>query len=179
MTVTPQRPDPVAAADGAAIALARRLLVEATHAALAWTDPETGTPGISRIGLTLDPKGLPLALVSALAPHTPALRAHPEAALLVGEPGERGDPLTYPRLMIRVRAVFMDRKMVLMTSAVLLASPSLIWLTVWVNRLLVAKMSVSSAKQQKISRAMKWFISWRCAPRPQSGLSLLPPGLPS
>lgn len=109
MTVTPQRPDPVAAADAAAIALARRLLFEATHAALAWTDPETGTPGISRIGLALDPKGLPLALVSALAPHTPALRAHPEAALLVGEPGERGDPLTHPRLMIRVRAVFIPR----------------------------------------------------------------------
>ena len=108
MTVTPQRPDPVAAADAAAIALARRLLVEATHAALAWTDPETGTPGISRIGLALDPEGLPLALVSALAPHTPALRAHPEAALLVGEPGERGDPLTHPRLMIRARAAFVS-----------------------------------------------------------------------
>lgn len=109
MTVTPQRPDPVAAADIAAITLARQLLATATHAALAWTDPETGTPGISRIGLALDPDGTPLTLVSGLAPHTPALRAHPEAALLVGEPGDKGDPLTHPRLMLRIRAMFIPR----------------------------------------------------------------------
>jgi hypothetical protein len=33
------------------------------------------------------------------------------------------------------------------------------------------KMSVRSAKKQKISRAMKWFMSWRRATVPQSGLS--------
>jgi hypothetical protein len=32
-------------------------------------------------------------------------------------------------------------------------------------------MLVSSAKKQKISRAMKWFISWRRAAVPHSGLS--------
>ena len=106
MTVTPQRPDPVAAADGAAIALARRLLVEATHAALAWTDPETGTPGISRIAFARDRDEGMLTLVSALAPHFRALRENPDCALMLGEVGDKGDPLTHPRLMIRARATF-------------------------------------------------------------------------
>lgn len=35
-----------------------------------------------------------------------ALRANPACALLLGEPGEKGDPLTHPRLMIRARARF-------------------------------------------------------------------------
>ncbi len=43
--------------------------------------------------------------------------------------------------------------------------------SVAVNRPVPLKMSVSSAKKQKISRAMKWFMSWRRAAVPQSGLS--------
>lgn len=100
------RPDPVAPADAESMALARSLLSGATHAALAYLDPETGDPGISRIALCLDPEGVPLTLVSALAPHSAALRAHPAAALMVGEPGGKGDPLTHPRLMVKVRAEF-------------------------------------------------------------------------
>ena len=73
------KPDPVVAADDAARATARLLLAQARHASLAWTDPETGTPGISRIGFGLDPAGVPLTLISALAPHLAALRAHPPA----------------------------------------------------------------------------------------------------
>ena len=46
--MTTAKPDPVAAADDAARALARQLLAQANHAALAWIDPETGAPGISR-----------------------------------------------------------------------------------------------------------------------------------
>jgi heme iron utilization protein len=107
--MTATRPDPVAPADDEARALARELLAGASHAALAWTDPETGTPGISRIAFGLAPDGTPVTLISALAPHSAALRAHPEAAVMVGEPGERGDPLTHPRLMLRVRAAFVDR----------------------------------------------------------------------
>ncbi|GEM91547.1 hypothetical protein RSP03_06140 [Cereibacter sphaeroides] len=61
------------------------------------------------IAFGLDPEGLPLTLVSALAPHREALRLHPEAAVLVGEPGERGDPLTHPRLMVKVRAAQVAR----------------------------------------------------------------------
>jgi len=105
----PTSPDPVAAATPEAKALALALLAQARHAALAVIEPESGTPGISRIALGLDPDGLPLTLISTLAQHTGALRANPAAALMVGEPGPKGDPLTYPRLMIRVRASFADR----------------------------------------------------------------------
>lgn len=107
--MTATRPDPIAPADDEARALARGLMAAARHAALAWTDPETGTPGISRIAFGRAPEGGPVTLISALAAHSAALRAHPEAAVMVGEPGARGDPLTHPRLMLRVRAAFVDR----------------------------------------------------------------------
>lgn len=99
------RPDPIQPADAAALGLAQQLLALG-HAALAWTDPDTATPGISRITLARDPdKGL-LTLVSALAPHHRALRVHPDCALMVGNVGPTGDPLAHPRLMIRARAGF-------------------------------------------------------------------------
>lgn len=99
------RPDPVQPPDDAARALARDLM-SLGHAALAWTDPDTGTPGISRINFARDPVAGLLTLVSGLAPHFRALRTHPDCALMLGEVGEKGDPLTHPRLMIRARAAF-------------------------------------------------------------------------
>jgi putative heme iron utilization protein len=100
------RPDPVQPPDAAACTLARTLLAEATHAALAFTDPTTGAPAISRIALAPGPDGTPLTLISGLAPHTAALQAHPACALMVGEVPDRGDPLAHPRLMIRAQAAF-------------------------------------------------------------------------
>jgi len=47
----------------------------------------------------------------------------------------------------------------------------LIFVTVTVNKSSPRKMSVLSAKKQKISRAMKWFMSGRRSAVPQSGLS--------
>ena len=76
------------------------------HAALAWEDPDTGTPGISRIAFARDPEAGLLTLVSGLAPHFRALRDRPDCALMLGEVGEKGDPMTHPRLMIRARASF-------------------------------------------------------------------------
>ncbi len=102
----PTRPDPVATADDEARALARSLIDGATHAALAVTDPADGTPGISRIAIGRAPGGGLLTLVSALAPHHAALMAHPACALMLGEVGEKGDPLTHPRLMVKARAEF-------------------------------------------------------------------------
>ncbi|MEF3046883.1 pyridoxamine 5-phosphate oxidase [Pseudotabrizicola sp. L79] len=99
------RPDPVAPADAAARALAHDLMA-LPHAALAYTDPETGTPGISRIAFGRAPTGQPMTLISALAPHFAALHAAPACALLLGEPGAKGDPLTHPRLMLRATAQF-------------------------------------------------------------------------
>jgi len=104
-----ERPNPVQPADAAACAQARDLLAGARFGALAFTDAETGTPGISRIALGLDAAGGPVTLISSLSAHHAALRQSPLAALLVGEPGPKGDPLTHPRLMIRVEARFVDR----------------------------------------------------------------------
>ena len=98
-------PDPVRPADDEARSLARDLLALG-HAALAWTDPDTGTPGISRIAFARDPQAGLLTLVSGLAPHFRALRDRPDCALMLGEVGDKGDPLTHPRLMIRARAAF-------------------------------------------------------------------------
>jgi heme iron utilization protein len=105
MTDQPRRPDPVQPADAGARAMAQDLL-SLGHAALAWTDPDTGTPGISRIVFARDPQLGLLTLVSGLAPHFRSLRDRPDCALMLGEVGDKGDPLTHPRLMIRARAAF-------------------------------------------------------------------------
>lgn len=102
----PPKPDPVAPADDEARALSHRLMAEADHAALAFALPDDGSPGISRIAFGLCPQGLPLTLVSALAPHSAGLRANAACSVMVGDVGARGDPLTHPRLMLRARAVF-------------------------------------------------------------------------
>lgn len=99
------RPDPVQPANDEARALVRALL-GLGHAALAWTDPDTGTPGISRIAFARDPEAGMLTLVSGLAPHFRALAERPDCALMLGEVAATGDPLTHPRLMIRARASF-------------------------------------------------------------------------
>lgn len=97
--------DPVARADDAARALARQLM-GLPHAALAFTDALAGTPGISRIAFGTGPDACPVTLISSLAPHFAALVQSPDCALLLGEPGPKGDPLTHPRLMLRARAEF-------------------------------------------------------------------------
>ena len=61
---------------------------------------------VSRIAVVPGPDGLPLGLVSDLSHHTSALKANPACSLLVGEPGAKGDPLTYPRLTLIGRALF-------------------------------------------------------------------------
>ncbi len=96
--------DPIRPTDDAARAMAQGLLTQARFAALAYLDPDSGAPGISRIALQTDAAGQPVTLVSGLAAHTRALAADPRAALLVGEPGDRGDPLVHPRLSISVVA---------------------------------------------------------------------------
>lgn len=97
--------DPFRPTDDEARALARRLIHEARHGALGVL--QDGAPVVSRIALAPVEDGL-LTLVSDLAPHTGALRAHPSASLLIGEPG-RGDPLAYPRVTLQVRAAFLEK----------------------------------------------------------------------
>lgn len=104
--MTDRRPDPVSPADAEALALARDLVRGAAIAALAVTDPADGLPAISRIALGLGPDGGMVTLVSSLAAHWAALQSNPACALMVGEVGAKGDPLTHPRLMIKARAEF-------------------------------------------------------------------------
>lgn len=104
MTAAPIRP-----ADDAARALARRLIDTARFGALAVTDPETGAPTVSRIAIATDGDGRPVSLVSDLSAHTAALRSNPRCALLLGEPGAKGDPLTHPRITLDCTARFPER----------------------------------------------------------------------
>ena len=100
-----KRHDLPAPATAEAITLSLGLLA-AKHAALSFVDAETGTPGISRIAFGSGPEGGLMTLISSLAPHSAGLAAHPACAILLGEPGAKGDPLTHPRLMLRAQARF-------------------------------------------------------------------------
>lgn len=95
-TPTPFRPT-----DDEARALARSLLDTARTAALAVIDPETRGPFVSRIAFGRAQDGTCLSLLSDLAHHTRALRSDNRVSLLVGEPGPKGNPLTWPRLTLR------------------------------------------------------------------------------
>ena len=97
--------DPFRPTDDNARALARDLIGNAKHGALAVM--LDGEPFASRIALAPTDSGL-LTLISDLAPHTGALRKHPRASLMIGEPG-KGDPLAHPRLTLAVTARFVDK----------------------------------------------------------------------
>ncbi|MDA7428106.1 pyridoxamine 5'-phosphate oxidase family protein [Primorskyibacter aestuariivivens] len=97
---------PVQIPDDKARGLARALLRDARFAALAVRDPEDGWPSVSRIALAMTKDGRPMSLISDLSAHARALQVNPSGALLVGEPGEKGDPLTHPRLSLKARARF-------------------------------------------------------------------------
>ncbi|MGC9420124.1 MAG: HugZ family protein [Rhodovulum sp.] len=96
--------DPFRPADDEARALARRLIDAARFGALGVL--RDGAPFVTRVALAPGPDGVPVTLISDLAPHTAALRAAPLCSLLVGEPGPKGDPLTHPRLTIEAEAAF-------------------------------------------------------------------------
>jgi putative heme iron utilization protein len=108
MSAGPPRADPVRDADDDARLLARRLLADAGHGALATLEPGTGHPMASRCAVALDADGVPLLLVSALSAHTVALDADARCSLLVGEPGA-GDALAHPRLTVAGRARRLER----------------------------------------------------------------------
>jgi hypothetical protein len=100
-------PDPIRPADDAARALARRLISEARTGALAvLAGPEH--PFVSRVAVGAL-SGRPLILVSRLSQHTTALTIRPACALLLGEPGPKGDPLTHPRLTLQGRVEAVDK----------------------------------------------------------------------
>ncbi len=100
--------NPIRETDDDARKLAEDFLHSCRHAALGVmiTDQH---PLVTRIAFGLDLDGTPLSLISGLSAHTKALRAHPQCSLLLGEPGERGDPLSHPRLSLMARAEIMPR----------------------------------------------------------------------
>lgn len=100
--------DPIRPTDDEARALARGLIAGARSGVLGVIDPATGSPHVTRVAVGQD-GGAPLILVSTLALHTRALRADPACSLLVGEPGDRGDPLVHPRLTLQARALPADK----------------------------------------------------------------------
>jgi putative heme iron utilization protein len=64
---------------------------------------------VTRIAVARDATGGPMTLVSSLSQHTRALQRNPVCSLLVGEPEDKGDPLTHPRLTLQARAEFVKR----------------------------------------------------------------------
>lgn len=103
------KPSPFRETDDEARSLAKRLLGSERHAALAVLEPDRGHPQVTRIALAPAPDGQPLTLISDLSGHTRALKANRNASLLVGSPGDKGDPLTWPRITLAVTASFIDR----------------------------------------------------------------------
>lgn len=103
----PPAADPFRPVDDDARAVARRLLGDAGHGALAVLEPQGGHPLASRVAVALDHDGAPLLLLSSLSGHTGALAADPRCSLLVGEPGA-GDALAHPRLTVIGRAARVD-----------------------------------------------------------------------
>ena len=89
--------------------MAEKMIAQARFGALAILQPESLVPSVSRIALATDPEGRPMSLISSLAGHTAALHANPSCALLIGEPGQTGDPLTHPRLTLHTTAQFIGR----------------------------------------------------------------------
>jgi putative heme iron utilization protein len=101
----PQTPiNPIRPTSDEARDLAHSLIATAKFGALAVNDGTTGFPAVTRIAIGTTPGGEILTLVSGLAAHTGALLTDPRAGLLLGEPGTKGDPLTHPRLSLRITA---------------------------------------------------------------------------
>lgn len=99
--------DPYRPLDDEARALTGDILRSAPFAALA-TTTQNGQPTVSRIAFA-QVGGQPMSLISTLSDHTKALTDQPLCALLLGEPGSKGDPLTHPRLTLHATAVFLDK----------------------------------------------------------------------
>lgn len=100
--------DPVRTITDAARDSARGMLAAMRHAVLAVNDRPTGHPHLSKIACQIDASGVPVALLSGLAVHSHALAADDRAALLVEAQGDRGDPMTWPRLSLQVAAHVID-----------------------------------------------------------------------
>ncbi|RJL18615.1 pyridoxamine 5'-phosphate oxidase family protein [Paracoccus siganidrum] len=99
--------DPVRDSDERARETARAMLAAMRHATLAVNDPQTGHPHMARIACQVDRDGVPVALIAGISAHSRALQADPRAALFVETAQEKGDPMTWARISIRVTAALL------------------------------------------------------------------------
>ncbi len=100
--------NPINPTDDTARQLAQDLLQSARYGAIAVTRPDTQTPYAARVAM-LWHDGALLTLISTLSLHTKALAANPACAALIGEPGDKGDPLTHPRMTLMCTAHEIDK----------------------------------------------------------------------
>jgi heme iron utilization protein len=100
--------NPIRNTDDEARALARQLINDARFGALAVSDPETGMPHVSRVGVGTDSQGSPVILISSLSRHTQGLLRAATCSLLLGEPG-KGEALTHPRITLMCTAARIER----------------------------------------------------------------------
>ncbi|WP_172298435.1 HugZ family protein [Pseudoruegeria sp. HB172150] len=101
--------NPIRPTDDEARRLGRDLIDGASFGALGVIDPATGAPMVTRVAIARDETGDPMTLISSLSQHTTALQANTACSLMVGEPGDKGDPLTHPRLTLQCAAQFVPR----------------------------------------------------------------------
>lgn len=95
--------NPIRPTDNDARALAMELITAARFGALGVIDPATQAPLVSRVAVAWI-QNAPHLLVSDLSQHTKALAANPTCSLLLGEPQDKGDPLTHPRVTLQCTA---------------------------------------------------------------------------
>ncbi len=100
--------DPINPTNDDARQLAQDLLQNTRFAALAVTHPDHNTPYVARVAM-LWHDGALLTLISTLSLHTKALAANAACAALIGEPGDKGDPLTHPRMTLICTAREVDK----------------------------------------------------------------------
>lgn len=100
--------DPINPTDRNAREIAQKLLADLRFGAIAVTHPDRQTPYAARIAMMWHDEQL-LTLVSTLSLHTKALQSHPHCAALIGEPTDKGDPLTHPRMTLICEAALTDK----------------------------------------------------------------------
>ena len=100
--------NPIRPTDDDARELARTLMRDARFCAIATLD-DSGAPTTARIAFGQAEDSSPVSLISQLSHHTQALLKDPRCSLLVGEPGDKGDPLTHPRLTLQAQARMIAR----------------------------------------------------------------------
>lgn len=98
--------DPINPTDEDARQLAQNLLTQTRYGALAVT--HEGVPYVARVAMIWHDGAL-LSLISTLSLHTKAIHVNPACAALIGEPTDKGDPLTHPRMTLICNAKLADK----------------------------------------------------------------------